>query len=175
MSRATLTGALRGALMCATLVGCSDVSPSSPELADTELAADPGSGYHFIQRAQPLAASETASATLDERGGQIELREAGITLVVPEGALDGPTTIHLRAPAGHALAVEMRPRGLRLHAPAMLEWRAGPFAAPLDGERALVGVTLEGDEELGVIPTEDIGHGFAFPIVSLSGYATASG
>lgn len=104
------------------VAGCTDV-PTAPvtdpvepqpglltDLLDHEDRA--GEDVAVLRRAQPLAYDEVASATIGYRGGIIRLPEAGLTVVVPWGALREKTRITVTAPAGDLVGYHFEPHGL---------------------------------------------------------------
>ena len=64
-----------------------------------------------LQRAVPLLADVSASATIGPDGGTITVPEAGFRLDVPKYAVSQPTTITITAVAGSAVAYEFQPAG----------------------------------------------------------------
>ena len=64
-----------------------------------------------LQRAVPLLADVSASATIGPDGGTIAIPEAGFRLDVPKNALSQPTTITVTAVAGSTVAYEFEPAG----------------------------------------------------------------
>lgn len=59
----------------------------------------------------------SASAVIGAFGGQLELRTAGLTIVVPPFAVASPTRITVTAVAGNRVTYELEPRGARLLVP----------------------------------------------------------
>ncbi|HEX8849048.1 MAG TPA: hypothetical protein VF761_05915 [Gemmatimonadaceae bacterium] len=64
-----------------------------------------------VQRAVPLLADVSASATIGYEGGSIVLPGTGFRLDVPKGAVLQPTTITVTAVAGSTVAYEFEPAG----------------------------------------------------------------
>jgi hypothetical protein len=69
-----------------------------------------------ITRTSPIAA-EKAVAVIGRAGGTIRLPNAGLTVVVPYGAVNGATTFTVSAPAGTAVLYEFGPHGTRFAVP----------------------------------------------------------
>jgi hypothetical protein len=67
-----------------------------------------------LQRAEPLAAPLSASASIGAHGGRIAIREAGFSIRIPPRALPAgaPVTITVTALAGSDVAYSFAPEGL---------------------------------------------------------------
>jgi hypothetical protein len=72
---------------------------------------------NVLQRDVPLASSITVSSTIGAAGGKIEIRDAGLKLVIPSGALTQATTITVTAFAGNGVAYDFQPHGLVFNKP----------------------------------------------------------
>jgi len=106
------------------LVGCADL-PTSPDAAADEpqpgLIGDLTGGLPggrsgevtVLRRTVPLAQDEVASEVIGPWGGVLHLPEAGLTVVVPRGALDRATRITVTAPAGDLVGYHFAPHGLQ--------------------------------------------------------------
>jgi hypothetical protein len=117
-----------------TLGACSadSVNPVQPSLSRTDRSsadrpADPGStstpvGAGVLRRTTTTA--EADSAVIDWKGGVLELREAGLRVVVPKGAVSQPTHFSVRTVPGGLVAYEFQPHGI-------------VFAQPLEFEQDL--------------------------------------
>jgi hypothetical protein len=73
-----------------------------------------------LRRTSPLPKAITASVTLYNSGGAVQIREAGLTVNIPKTALpasDRPITITVTALAGSQVAYEFGPSGTRFLAP----------------------------------------------------------
>lgn len=104
-------------------VGCVDL-PTAPEPATDEpqlgLIGDLTGGLlgghsgevTVLRRTVPLAEDEVASEVIGPWGGVLQLPEAGLTVVVPRGALDRDTRITVTAPAGDLVGYHFAPHGL---------------------------------------------------------------
>jgi len=69
-----------------------------------------------ITRTSPIAA-EKAVAVIGRAGGTIRLPNAGLTVVVPYGAVSTTTTFTVSAPAGTAVLYEFGPHGTKFAVP----------------------------------------------------------
>jgi hypothetical protein len=127
LSTALLTAA------AATLLGCQDrLGPTEAEpvnlatvsalaeraLANVQFANSGTSSLTVLRRTMPLRTDVSASRTIGPDGGVIYLPGAGLTFVVPRGALATPVTISARAPAGQYLVYSFEPHGLVFRVPA---------------------------------------------------------
>ena len=70
-----------------------------------------------VQRAQALPSDITQTKLIGSWGGQISIPAAGVTLIVPAGAVDYPTPITMTALAGRAVAYEFGPNGMTFKKP----------------------------------------------------------
>ena len=70
-----------------------------------------------LQRTTPLAAPITVSKAIGVEGGMLSIPEAGVTVVVPRGALAQPTTITMTARAGSLVAYDFAPHGITFAKP----------------------------------------------------------
>jgi len=73
-----------------------------------------------LTRDVPLDRDEVVSEFIGRSGGEIHLPRAGLTVVVPRGALDRTTRITVTAPAGDLLGYEFQPHGLQFNRPVTL-------------------------------------------------------
>jgi hypothetical protein len=64
-----------------------------------------------VQRLQALPYDITQTKLIGSGGGQISIPAAGVTLIVPYGAVDYATPITVTALAGHGVAYEFGPSG----------------------------------------------------------------
>jgi hypothetical protein len=125
-----------------------------------------------LTRDVPLDRDEVVSATIGRWGGEIHLPRAGLTVVVPRGALDRATLITVRAPAGDLLGYEFQPHGLQFDRPVTLtqEISSGSAAGGLEV------VYFDGDLQpevpvLEVVPVATSRTQAVFRIEHFSGYA----
>ena len=79
-----------------------------------------------VQRTSPLATSITVTRTIGSAGGTLSIPQAGVTVVVPAGALASATVITMTARAGSLIAYDFAPHGIT-------------FAKPLVFTQALAG------------------------------------
>ena len=70
-----------------------------------------------LQRTTPLAAPITVSKAIGAEGGTLAIPEAGVTVVVPRGALAQTTTITMTARAGSLVAYDFAPHGITFAKP----------------------------------------------------------
>jgi hypothetical protein len=70
-----------------------------------------------LQRTTPLAAPITVTKTIDASGGTLAIPQAGVTVVVPQGALAKATTITMTARAGTLVAYDFAPHGITFAKP----------------------------------------------------------
>jgi hypothetical protein len=116
------------ALLVLSAVGCSADRPALLGPVVTETQAQDGASpveatesATLCERLTPLAQTISASATIGAGGGSLELKEAGVRLIVPAGAVQGPTTFAVTALAGGAVAYEFEPHGSRFPVPLTIE------------------------------------------------------
>ena len=62
-------------------------------------------------------AAQSTTQTIGAAGGVLTLPGAGLTVVVPPGAVSTPTAITVSAPQGRAVWYEFQPHGLRFQVP----------------------------------------------------------
>jgi hypothetical protein len=70
-----------------------------------------------VQRTTPLAAPITVTKEIGYFGGTLSIPEAGVTVIVPRGALMRTTTITMTARAGSLLAYDFSPTGTTFYKP----------------------------------------------------------
>lgn len=76
-----------------------------------------GLTVNVIQRKTPLAAPITVVKTIGWEGGSLSIPEAGVSVVVPAGALSSPTVITMTARAGSLVAYDFEPHGITFTKP----------------------------------------------------------
>jgi hypothetical protein len=91
-----------------------------------------------LQRTTPLAASITVSKAIGSAGGTLSIPAAGVTVVVPRGALAKTTTITMTARAGSLVAYDFAPHGITFAKPLQFKQQlkgtnASLLSAPLLG------------------------------------------
>lgn len=109
------------ALGAITLVSCGTEHPTLPQLASSPPAAPAGDlltgvtsllDMNGLQRTTALAAPITVSKSIGPDGGTLAIPEAGVTVVVPRGALAATTKITMTARAGSLVAYDFAPHGI---------------------------------------------------------------
>ena len=183
------------AALVLTLVACADTplptqAPESPESAF--FSRPPAPGFDAVARLVPLEQELVVSRTIGTEGGRLEIAEAGVTFVVPEGALSRPVEITMTALAGREMAFDFQRHALRCRRRTTIEVRVGSTAAagrlPADGPAAVrgaglerfLGVYFDGDPAEGVEPLETLPayrsrDAVAFDVNHFSGYVCATG
>ena len=85
-----------------------------------------------VQRNTPLASSITVTQTIGSAGGTISIPQAGVTVVVPAGALLSATEITMTARAGSLVAYDFAPHGITFAKPLVVtQSLAGTNVSPL--------------------------------------------
>ena len=89
-----------------------------------------------VTRAMPLAQDIAVSAVIGSNGGTLTIPEAGLTLVVPAGAVSSDVTFTATALAGKIVAYDFEPHGTRFAVPLVLiqdlnltQWLSGPASS----------------------------------------------
>lgn len=168
------------------LAGCGDQpTPFEPEafsgVQRPFFSVVPAPGFDVLLRDKALKRDEVRSSVIGAKGGTIELKKAGVTLVIPRGALSTKTRITVTAPAGRAVAFIFAPHGLQFHKPAIIRVKTkGTNAEDLSSFDSLIGVYFAGDVGSGVTPLEIIEtrierNEIVLLIDHFSGYAIAGG
>jgi hypothetical protein len=136
-----------------------------------------------IQRTTPLAEPITVVKTIGREGGYLSIPQAGVTVVVPAGALSSPTEITMTARAGSMIAYDFAPHGVTFARPLVFNQnlrgtnagllstlKLGYYSDPnlLSGTTALV------SELIGGIVSRLTGT-FTAPIKHFSGYVVTCG
>ena len=111
------------ALGAITLTSCGMDHPTAPpQLQPT--APDPLLGtltsllsLDGLQRTRALPAPITVSKSIGIEGGTLAIPEAGVTVVVPRGALSRTTKITMTARAGTLVAYDFAPHGITFAKP----------------------------------------------------------
>lgn len=179
--------ALRWLVVTLTSIGlataCSDV-PTEPLAGEREATASllparaDAESVQVLERTVPLANDETVTRTIGPLGGVITLPAAGLVMVVPPGALSGPTAITVTAPAGEFVGYHFSPHGLTFRVPVrlvqdLLDTTASQTPGPPAIE--LVAAYFQGSlaptvEALELLPLDILGRLGVFTIAHFSGY-----
>lgn len=119
-----LTALAFGALV---LVSCGTDQPTAVPRHDVSAPDAPSASLlttitslltvNGLQRTTPLAAPITVSKAIGAEGGTLAIPQAGVTVVVPKGALAQPTTITMTARAGSLVAYDFAPHGITFAKP----------------------------------------------------------
>jgi len=132
-------------------------------------------------------ATNTASASIGPKGGVLNLPSAGLSVVVPAGALSKMTTLSVSARAGQTLSYEFEPHGTQFAVPLRVTQSFGTTGLTSASLSSLHAVYFADEsqvnEEQGlVVPTElmnvsvDAANGqVSFEIHHFSGYLFATG
>jgi ZU5 domain-containing protein len=70
-----------------------------------------------LQRSVPLAQPITVSQLIGREGGTLSIPAAGVTVVIPEGALTSETQVTMTARAGSLVAYDFAPHGITFSKP----------------------------------------------------------
>jgi hypothetical protein len=138
-----------------------------------------------VLRKTPLASSITVKKTIGRSGGVLSIPAAGVTVVVPYGALDRDTQITMTARAGYLLAYDFEPHGVTFKVPLVfnqslnntnvglltpLSLKLGYYSDP-----SLLGKTTALVSELIQGLTSILSRTFTAPIKHFSGYVVLTG
>jgi hypothetical protein len=74
-------------------------------------------GMNGLQRTRALPAPITVTKTIGAEGGTLAIPEAGVTVIVPRGALAAATKITMTARAGTLVAYDFAPHGITFAKP----------------------------------------------------------
>ena len=84
-----------------------------------------------IQRTTPLSAPISVQQTIGAAGGTLTIPLAGVTVVVPAGALAAPTVITMTARAGSVVAYDFAPHGITFAQPLVFTQSLGGTTASI--------------------------------------------
>lgn len=114
------------------VAGCSSESVTAPTAVQTAPATQSsgllgsvlgvvgqtvGGLVGVVTRVLPVGPGVTTSAVIDGRGGMLALPSAGLTIVVPAGAVSAPTRISVTAVPGDLVAYTFEPHGIKFAKP----------------------------------------------------------
>lgn len=138
-----------------------------------------------VQRRTPLAAPITVVKDIGYSGGTLSIPEAGVTVIVPRGALTRTTTITMTARAGSLLAYDFSPTGTTFYKPLVFKQSLSGtnvtlLEAPLlrlayYNDPGLLGTVTATVSELLLGVTNLLDWSFTAPIKHFSGYMLACG
>jgi hypothetical protein len=138
-----------------------------------------------LLRTKPLPVPITVSKTIDSRGGTLSIPAAGVTVVVPRGALSEPTVITMTARAGSLVAYDFAPHGITFAKPLVFNQllrgtNATILSAPFlklayYSDPSLLGATTALVSELITGVGSLLTGTFTAPIKHFSGYLVACG
>ena len=136
-----------------------------------------------VTRAQPLDRDISVSAVIGKKGGTISIPDAGLTLVVPAGAVSENTSFKATALAGKLVAYEFEPHGTTFAVPLRFTQDLrktsllGALTAPLMDGAYFTDRTMLNDAagvafvtELRPVVTNLLKSQASFPINHFSGY-----
>ena len=118
-------------MAAACAAACGDRMPTEMTVAS---AAPPTSEridevVGLLKRTEPLREKMTASAVIGPRGGRIQIRDAGLRVDFPRGAVAAPTRITVTALRGDNIAYLFEPHGIAFKAPVTVSQRLQGTAA----------------------------------------------
>jgi hypothetical protein len=138
-----------------------------------------------VLRRTPLAAPITVRKTIGRSGGVLSIPAAGVSVVVPFGALDQDTEITMTARAGSLLAYDFEPHGVTFKVPLVFNQSLNgtnvgllsPLALKLGyySDPSLLGKTTALVSELVQGLTSILTRTFTAPIKHFSGYIVICG
>ena len=184
--------------ICAAVIGCAaESAPTAPSSASHDLlgglvgtvtGATSSLGLttaRNLQRDVPLVAPITVFQTIGIAGGTLSIPEAGVTVVVPAGAVLAPTNFSMTARAGTTVAYDFEPHGITFAAPLSFTQDLRGTNAPLLSlgslrlayytDPSLLGTTTSVVSELIRGVGSLLTRTFTAPIRHFSGYAVAWG
>ncbi len=138
-----------------------------------------------VLRKTPLASNITVRKTIGREGGVLSIPDAGVSVVIPAGALDQATEITMTARAGYLLAYDFEPHGVTFRVPLVfnqslnntnvgllspLSLKLGYYSDP-----SLLGKTTALVSEVVTGLTSILTRTFTAPIKHFSGYVVLTG
>jgi hypothetical protein len=140
---------------------------------------------HGVRRTTPLAAPITVTKVIGLYGGSLSIPQAGVTVVVPYGALKANTEITMTARAGSMIAYDFAPHGIVFAKPLVfsqnLRGTTASLLTPLSlklayyDDPSLLGETTAVVSELITGVTNLLTGTFTSTIPHFSGYLLACG
>lgn len=116
-------------LLLAAVASCGDLA-TAPAVDAPQVEAQPTAligtllsspvSATALRRTTPLPQTYTVSKTIGLFGGSLSIPAAGVTLVVPLGAVTRNTTITMTAHAGSAVAYSFSPHGTKFLVPPLI-------------------------------------------------------
>lgn len=185
---------LLAAVVALGLASCTD-APSAP--ATSSAARWPAAGESLLgvdlglatalTRTSALPADVVVKVRVDAAGGAFSVPGTGLRVVVPAGAVPGPTDITATALAGRAVAYEFEPHGITFAQPLqftqelrgtnwlglpLLDFRAVYFAdrSQVDASKALIGI-----DEVLPLSVDVLRQQVRFDVRHFSGYGVSTG
>ena len=138
-----------------------------------------------LQRTKALAAPITVTKSIGVEGGTLAIPEAGVTVVVPRGALSATTKITMTARAGTLVAYDFAPHGITFAKPLVFTQQlrgtnASLLSAPLlrlgyYSDPSLLGKTTALVSELLGGTVNTLSWSFTSSISHFSGYVVTCG
>jgi hypothetical protein len=138
-----------------------------------------------VLRTRPLANAITVHKQIGSKGGVLSIPAAGVTVVVPPGALDRDTDISMTARAGSLLAYDFEPHGTTFKLPLVFNQSLngtnvgllGPLSLKLGyySDPSLLGKTTALVSELIQGVFSILTRTFTAPIKHFSGYLVICG
>jgi hypothetical protein len=138
-----------------------------------------------VLRSTPLPANITVRKTIGRAGGVLSIPAAGVTVVVPFGALDRDTEITMTARAGSLLAYDFEPHGVTFKVPLVFNQKLNgtnvgllsPLSLKLGyySDPSLLGKTTALVSEVIGGLTSILTRTFTAPIKHFSGYLVICG
>jgi hypothetical protein len=138
-----------------------------------------------VLRTTPLASSITVSTTIGRSGGVLSIPAAGVSVVVPYGALNTDTQITMTARAGYLLAYDFAPHGVTFNVPLVFNQSLNntnvgllsPLTLELGyySDPSLLGTTTALVSEVITGLTSILTRTFTAPIKHFSGYLVICG
>lgn len=189
-----LRGRTAGTLLATILMGvaaCSSEAPVAPAVPDVAGGAAEQSvlgapmRVNVLQRKTALAAPLKASVTVGLFGGSLSIPGAGMTMVIPFGAVTRTTTITATAMAGSNVAYEFGPHGTKFNVPLVINQdMRGTNTSGLDLSALFAGYFASASDISGTVGsiTEVLSFGVntasmvgVFSVNHFSGYLVATG